>query len=80
MVTILWLVIKLYCYSPFFKVNYEIELDDDVTMGDIVKELQTATSISELSSQLQKIARQFRDSNDAFDNDEFEGDYNDKLN
>jgi hypothetical protein len=49
-------------------------------MGDIVKELQTATSISELSSQLQKIARQFRDSNDAFDNDEFEGDYNDKLN
>ena len=67
-------------YSPFFKVDYEIELDDDVTMGDIVKELQTATSISELSSQLQKIARQFRDSNDAFDNDEFEGDYNVKLN
>lgn len=33
-------------YSPFFRVDYEIELDDDVTMGDIVKELQTATSIS----------------------------------
>ena len=43
--------------SKLIKTDYEIKLD--IPMGDIIRELQNAHSISDLSPQLQELARQY---------------------
>lgn len=47
-------------YNRFIKTDYEIELE--MTMHEVIKEVQQSTSISDLSPQLQKIAKQYEDS------------------
>lgn len=47
-------------YNRFIKTDYEIELG--MTMHEVIKEVQQSTSISDLSPQLQKIAKQYEDS------------------
>ena len=44
-------------YNRFVKTDYEIELD--MTIEEVTKELQNATSINDLSTQLKVIAKRY---------------------
>ena len=44
-------------YNRFVKTDYEIELD--MTIEEVTKELQNATSINDLSPQLKVIAKRY---------------------
>ena len=44
-------------FNRFVKTDYEIDLD--MSIEDITKELRSAASIDDLSPQLQKVAKQY---------------------
>lgn len=45
-------------YSSFIKTDYEIDLE--MSLGDVMNELQIKDSIEDLSPQLKRVAEQFK--------------------